>query len=221
VVVHNPAAVELVRKHAPAVRIIEIPHLFQTPPLAHKTDLGLPAGAVLLGLFGHLRESKRVLQVLRTMSRLPVKAHLLVAGNWVSRDLGKAAEPYLQHPRIHRIGFTPEKGFWGLAHATSICINLRYPSAGETSGIGIRLMGIGRAVLATRGPELARFPEGSYLPIEGGLAECSMLDTVLHWLIESPDAVHEIGVAAAKHIAVHHSPESVAALYWQALKEVH
>jgi hypothetical protein len=40
------------------------------------------------------------------------------------------------------------------------CINLRYPAAGETSGIAIRLMGIGKPVLLTDGEVLA-FPEGA------------------------------------------------------------
>ena len=48
------------------------------------------------------------------------------------------------------------------------CINLRYPLGGETSGIAIRLMGIGKPVLVTDGEEYARFPEDACLRIAGG-----------------------------------------------------
>ena len=34
VVVHNPAAAQVVRKHAPGARVIEIPHLYADPPVA-------------------------------------------------------------------------------------------------------------------------------------------------------------------------------------------
>ena len=219
IVVHNAAAAASVRAHVADANVVEIPHLFDPPSDVSPHDLRVPRGTVLFGIFGHLRESKRVLQVLRLWRRLPEPAHLLIAGEWVSRDLAKVVEPLLEHPRIHRVGFTPDREFWSLARRVDACINLRYPSAAETSGIGVRLMGLGRTVLATSGPEMAGYPPGSYLPIEGGLHEAASLELSLHWLLRSPSALRDIGAFAARHIAQCHSPEHVAGLYWQCLRD--
>src|ERR1039458_4380612 len=71
VVVHNPAAAAMVREHTARARIVEIPHLFATPGLPgpaqairYRQTLGIEPGAFLFGLFGYLRESKRLRTVL-------------------------------------------------------------------------------------------------------------------------------------------------------------
>ncbi len=71
IVVHNPAAAQVVREHAPGARIVEIPHLFAPPELPdltatlrYRQQLGIEPGTFLFGLFGYLRESKRVIAIL-------------------------------------------------------------------------------------------------------------------------------------------------------------
>ena len=59
-----------------------------------------------------------------------------------------------QAPGVIRRPYLPESEFWLAAAAVDACINLRYPAAGETSGIAIRLMGIGKPVLVTDSPEM-------------------------------------------------------------------
>ncbi len=98
-----------------------------------------------------------------------------------------------------------------------MCLNLRYPTAGETSGIAIRMMGIGKPVIFTAGEEVSRFPEGACLRIDLGAQEQEMLAGYLVWLASEREASSEIGRRAAGHIAEHHSIEKVAALYWEAL----
>ena len=108
VVVHNPAAAEMVRRHAPGARIVEIPHLFVPPELPSAAQalrfrerLGVPPGAFLFGVFGYLRETKRLLQVLDAFAAVAgdmPPAMLLVAGDFVSSDLERAAARLLRRP---------------------------------------------------------------------------------------------------------------------------
>ena len=75
---------------------------------------------------------------------------LLVAGEFASSDLERSLEPLLSKRHgIVRIGYLPDSDFWLYASAVDACINLRYPPAGETSGIAIRLMGIGKPVVVS------------------------------------------------------------------------
>src|SRR5205814_1892779 len=76
IVVHNPAAAEMVRQHATSAAIHEIPHLFEPPELPARYEserlraqLGVMPHTLLAGVFGHLRESKRILPVVRAFAK--------------------------------------------------------------------------------------------------------------------------------------------------------
>jgi len=222
-IVHNPAAAAIVRDQAPAARIVEIPHLFIRPrlPSLEETErfresLGIARGTLLLGAFGHQRETKRLNVILRAFHRALAKgadARLLIAGAFVSEPFERAVAPQLAHPSILRTGYLPEAEFWRHAAAADVCLNLRYPTAHETSGIAISMMGIGKPVVFTAGEELVRFPENACLRVEAGPTEEATLAEYIVWLASDAEAASEIGMRAERHIANEHAPEQVARQY--------
>ena len=228
VIVHNPAAAAIVKKHAPDARVVEIPHLFVPPEMPAEIDtlrfrdqLGLAPRTLLLGVFGHQRESKRLPVVLRAIKRAwdcGADARLLIAGRFESSDLERSLAGQLSDPRILRVDYLPEKDFWRYAAAVDLCINLRYPTAAETSGIAIRFMGIGKPVVFSSGGEIARIPENACLRVETGPAEEELLASYIFWLARDREAAHEIGRRAVRHISEHHALETVAERYWEVLK---
>ncbi|MBK5293056.1 MAG: glycosyltransferase [Acidobacteriia bacterium] len=227
VVVHNPAAAALVKAHANRTPVVEIPHLFEEPGLARAADVEnwrrpLGPDAFVFGVFGHLRESKRISNILRVFAGLRSQhpwVWLLVAGPMASSDLRRTVEPMLRQPGILRVDYLPEEQFWLHAAAVDVCINLRYPPAGETSGIAIRLMGIGKPVVLTAGQETVRLPETSCIRVEAGLAEEEMLAAYMLWLSHNRVAARQIGQAGRAHILRHHNLESVASRYLDLLGE--
>jgi glycosyltransferase involved in cell wall biosynthesis len=230
VVVHNPRAAVLVQEHARGTTVHEIPHLFALPAelpspsevIRWRAALGVAPSTFLVGVLGHLRESKRLLALLRAFHRARHAADiaLLVAGEFASSDLARSAEPLLRDDAgILRIGYLKERDFWMCASALDACVNLRYPMAGETSGIAIRLMGLGKTVIVSAGEETSRFPESACVRVDPGQAEEEMLTEYLVWLARCPDAARAIGQRAAAHIREHHAPARVAKLYWQALTD--
>jgi glycosyltransferase involved in cell wall biosynthesis len=249
VIVHNPAAAVAVQRHSPETRIFEIPHLFDGPrsegarvegprfegarvegpresvdnveTLRFRNALGLGPRTLLVSVFGHMRESKRLPSIVRAMNRVwdgGADARLLIAGAFASSDLERAAGAWLADPRILRTGYLSENDFWRYAAATDVCINLRFPAAGETSGIAIRLMGIGKAVVFTEGEEIARIPENACLRVDAGEAEEEMLARIIGWLASDREAAVEIGKRAAGHIAREHGIEKVVRQYWEAIR---
>jgi glycosyltransferase involved in cell wall biosynthesis len=228
IIVHNPAAATIVQRHAPHARIIEIPHLFVKPEtpsgvdaLRFRAGLGLGSRTLLVGVFGHQRESKRLPVVLRALQRAwdsGADARLLVAGSFASSDLQRSLAGQLSDPRILRVGYLPESDFWRYAAAVDLCINLRYPTAAETSGIAIRLMGIGKPVAFSDGAEIARFPENACLRVETGPVEEELLADYIAWLARDREAAEQIGRRAAAHISAHHALETVAKRYWEVLR---
>lgn len=218
-IVHNPGAGALVRAHFESARIFEIPHLHRSSAAPSPARLGFPPDAFVFGVFGHLRESKRLLPILRAFERVSgeTSAALLLAGDFASSDLERAARPLLARPRIFHTGYTPEDEFLSYAAACDACISLRYPAAGETSGITIRLMGLGKPVILSSGLETSRFPTAACLRIDSGPAEEEMLAAAMLWLAAQREEAREIGRRAASYIARHHNLDRAATAYREAL----
>jgi len=227
IIVHNPGAAALVRNHRPEANVHIIPHLFDPPQdidpasvLEFRRAAGIPFDSYLLGVFGFLRESKRVFQVLDVSAQLRAanpKIALLVAGEFVSSDLERACLPLLSDPGVYRVPYMSEQDFWTAAMAIDACINLRVPAAGETSGIAIRMMGIGKPVLLTDAVENGNFPPGSFLPVPLGVAERAVLFDYICILATDRVLSGEIGRLASTHIRLEHSVAEVSERYWNLL----
>src|SRR4029077_20988535 len=174
----------------------------------------------VFGIFGYLRESKRVTTALRAFQRVraarPNTAFVL-AGQFVSSDLARPINPMLRQPGVIRLRHLAEGRFWNVGAGTDACINLRYPSAGETSAIAIGLMGMGKPVIVSSREENARYPDSACLRVDSGSAEEEMLAEYMLSLRLLPGLAAEIGRRAAEHIRRWHSVERIAELYWETL----
>jgi glycosyltransferase involved in cell wall biosynthesis len=222
IVVHNPGARRLAETAVPGARVVEIPHFFVPPRLpgaAQETRdrLGIATNEVVVATFGYLRDSKRLGSVLRALDAVRRGRYLLV-GRFVSPDLERALEPALRDPRVVRLGYVSDDDFWRLAEITDICVNLRYPTAGETSGIGIKMMGIGKPVVVTATEENAAFPHLAVVRVDPGEAEVEMLACYLRALAESEEMRRVIGRGATEHITAHHTLEGAAQRYLAVLR---
>ena len=121
---------------------------------------------------------------------------------------------------VVRLPHLSERDFWMAAQAVDACINLRYPPAGETSGIGIRLMGIGKPVMVTDGLECSRFPEDACLRIASGAAERDSLWHHMVLLTSMSGVAGAIGQRGAGYIRAHHRVDQIGKQYWDLLNEL-
>ncbi len=222
VLVHNRSALVIVRRHAPAAQVREVPHLHAprpAPPLRavfeFRRKFGISPNEYLFGVFGHLRESKRLWSVLEATERVPGAA-LILAGDFASPDLRRAFSAHLTpRGRVRWTGYLSEEEFDLCVHAVDACINLKYPAAGETSGVSIRLMGAGKPVILTDSLENAGFPEDVCLRVDAGPAEAKMLACYMAWLIENPTGGRELGRRAREHLEKAHNARAVAEQVWE------
>ena len=145
------------------------------------------------------------------------RTRLLIAGQFVSTDLARAVAPMLDAPGVLRLPYLAEREFWLAARAVDACINLRYPAAGESSGIAVRMMGIGKPVLLTEASESAPFPEDACLRIAAGPAERDSLHHHMVLLTSFAEVARTIGLRGAGHIAAHHRVEQIGKRYWDLL----
>jgi len=124
----------------------------------------------------------------------------------------------LEAKYVRRLGYLAGPDFWPAAQSIDVCINLRFPAAGESSGIMIRMMGLGKPVIVTDGLEVSRLPEHACIRIAPGTGEEHALEQSLLWLRQFQHHGRAIGEAAQVHVRQWHSLDRVADLYWDALR---
>ena len=225
VIVHNPAAREAVRQVAPEADIYEIPHFAEIlqqmtdrERVAVRADLGLREAELLISCFGFQRPSKRLRSLLRAADRLGCAHRVLVAGEFVSSDYERSLTAWLESDTVIRRPYLSEDELQRLIGATDICVNLRWPAAGESSGVAMRAMGLGVPVAVTAGLETSEFPDTAVVRIDPGVAEEDMLAESLQLLAGNPELRSAIGLAGREHLRRVHGMERVIGLYREAIE---
>jgi len=221
VIVHNRAAAGEVLRHSGgrAVPVEVIPHLMAPAPEPRQQRIAvlreryaIAPSEFVLGVFGHLRPTKRVAAILRAFQAARAgrgrQLRLVIAGEPVSREWDDAFD--WRQPGVIRLGFLPGETFWDWAHLVDAGVNLRYPSSAETSGIALRLMAAGKPVIVSAGEEWSGMPEGAVVPIAGGLSEQDELCFWMERLAVERAWCRTLGAAARAHLERVHAPRAVA-----------
>jgi glycosyltransferase involved in cell wall biosynthesis len=146
-----------------AAPVLVIPHAAPTPSPRARADerarLGIPRGAFVVATLGIVAPSKRTEAVLAAAGALPpdVRSRTLVAV--VGPDPGGAARRWEEARRLGTgvgavwTGRVHADDFRGWARAADVCVQLRHPTRGETSGALLHGLAAGTAcVVPDRGP---------------------------------------------------------------------
>lgn len=234
VLVHGEAARRTVLDHQPEAEVAVIPHLNLEDPANtpdkgmrdryRRQSLGLRSSDFLIGVYGHLRETKRIGSVLAALDVLRergVPVRLLVSGSFASDDYERAIRPRLeQHEAVLLRGATAEEEFRLLIAAADVCVNLKYPSVGESSGIAVRAMALGVPVLLSEGSEAESFPAGTFVPVRAGPSELPSLVESLAWLARDSRARQTIASNALADCRARRDPRDVCAKLWNWLESL-
>ena len=228
-IVHNPAARRAVQDtaHAAATstHVTQIPHFVDLPALLDESErqavrrsLGISDGEVVVSCFGFLRPAKRLRSLVDAAEAVSLPLRLLLVGEFSSPEYQAALAPRLKQSHVTRIPYVDESEFLRLASATDISVNLRHPSAGETSGMTMRMMALGKATIVTRGDETAAFPTDAVIRVDAGEPETEMLAHYLCLLAQHPELRSVLGNSARRYLAEHHSLDKVSAQYVEVLR---
>ena len=154
-IVHSQTVEDAARSRGYAGPIYRIPHPAWPKP-AIVTDAALSGvSGPIFGAFGHLNTAKRVPQLVEAFARVVEQqpdAKLLLVGT-ASEEIhidDRLAEIERTHPgAVIRLPYVDETRLWNLLAACDVCVCLRYPTMGETSGIAIRALVCGRPLIVS------------------------------------------------------------------------
>ena len=167
VLVHSEWAAAVVREENPGLRVRAVPMGVPLPPpadpeagLAMRRRLGLPEDAPVVGSFGFQTPIKRTALAAAALAAPGLeRVHLLVVGEEApGTGVLAAAHRAGVAARVHLTGYLPFADFAGAIAAVDLCLNLRYPTAGETSASLLRVMAAGRAAVVSDYAQFAELP---------------------------------------------------------------
>ena len=218
VVVHSRYVERRARELGYAGPIWHIPHPAWPAPRTRPVDLG--AGTVV-GCLGHLNETKRIPQLIdafRLVHQRHPEARLLLVG---------AASPRLDleerlaglEDAVLRVDHVDEQRFFDLMAVCDVCVNLRAPTMGETSGSAIRALSLGLPLVVSDVGWFAELPGDVALKVPVDQYEVETLARVLELLVAEPDVRAAMRAAALEYVRREHDLEHVADLYAAALEQ--
>jgi glycosyltransferase involved in cell wall biosynthesis len=207
VIVHSDWAAQFVRRENATVPVYVIPHFCDSSVdpveregriLATRDQLGISKEAFVISHFGFVTESKQLSLLIRIALLLQEKLdlHLLIAGAG-SRDLLLTEKSSLSSLRNKTIvDHLPEQMLNDSILASNLVSLLRYPSNGETSGIGARCVAMGRPVVCFDYYAYSDFPRdvSVHIPVDTFNAEAAA--GAISAAIASPDFVKKREAAA-------------------------
>jgi len=228
VLVHSAWAAGVIREEVPDVRVRAIAMGIPLPPQpdpqigrALRRRFGLPEGAPVLGSFGFQTPIKRTAAVIRALAAPGLEqVHLLVVGEVSPMvDLAGEARRAGVAERVHVTDFLPYDDFEAAIAAVDLCLNLRYPTAGETSASLLRVMALGCPAIVSDYAQFAELPDSAALKVPLGDAEAEVLTARLRELLAHPERLREMGAAAREHVRTRHDPEVAAEDVTVAIRE--
>jgi glycosyltransferase involved in cell wall biosynthesis len=220
-IVHSRYVERLARADGFDRSIFQVPHPAWAPP---PLDPSAVDGEPLIGCFGYLNVNKRIPQLLEAFAALRRRhpgARLLLVGAAAERfDLERRLERLglAGSDAVHREDYVDEPRMWSLMDACDICVNLRSPTMGETSGSAIRVLSLGKPLVVSDVGWFAELPDDVVLKIPVDDHETRTLEAALELLATRPDARTALGAAAREHVAREHGLARVSERYAEAIE---
>jgi len=230
VLVHDPHSAEFLRARYPGVPIHVAPSgapiRDDSTRTAIRARLDWNDGNVVFGVFGSLVGIKRVTVAVLAFAEIRRRwpqARLIIAGHAGSQGVVAGVRQMIAQLGVSdsvHLALSPEKDeFEELITASDAVVNLRWPTAGETSAVMMRALGAGRPVITSDLPQYRHLDDGFCWKIPTDSArEAERLYTALERGVCWPEELRAAGLEARDFVARQASWPVAAAAYVQALE---
>lgn len=228
VVTHSPSSAAWVRRLVPEAETRVIP---MGVPLVRPADSAeararldiAPDSFVILSL-GRVNPFKRMPAVFGAVRRLADEISnvlvLIVGGDSPNYDVPRLARFAGVERYIRRLGYVPDADLPDLFAASDCCVNLRYPTAGETSAAVLRLMSAGLPTIVTDTGAFSDLPDDAVLKVPPNAFEGEILVAYLRALATNVAFRRAIGANARAFVEREHTMRRATEGYLDLLSDV-
>jgi glycosyltransferase involved in cell wall biosynthesis len=228
VVTHSPSSVAWIERLVPGARTyvvpMGVPAVEPADPVAARAALDIPPEAFVILSLGRVNPFKRIPSVFRAVRRLaeeqPNVLMLIVGGDSPNYDVPRLARYARVEQQVRRLGYVPDDALPALFAAADVCINLRHPTAGETSAAVLRLMSAGLPTVVTETGAFADLPDDAVLKVPPDAFEGELLTTYLRALATNEPLRRAVGANARTFVLREHTMRRAAEGYLDVLRDV-
>jgi len=173
----------------------------------------------VIGCFGYLNRAKRIPELLEAFERLRARFPdaLLVLGGSTAPDL-KLDEAVQEG--VLRLEHLDEPTLWRNLAACDVVVSLRSPTMGETSGMVVRALSLGKPLAVSNVGWFSELPDSVAVKVPVDEWEAVTLAGVLEQLASDDALRQRMGDAATVAARTEHDIGHVANLYVKALEEI-
>jgi glycosyltransferase involved in cell wall biosynthesis len=174
----------------------------------------------VIACIGYLNAAKRVPQLLEAFGRVRRRfpdALLVLAGS-AAPDV--QLEPERLGDGVLRLDHVEERALWQLLADCDVCVSLRWPTMGETSGMAVRALSLGTPLVASDVGWFSELPDSVAAKVPVDDLEVETLAAVLELLAEDDALRRKMSAAAVEYIRREHDVGRVVDLYVAALEEM-
>jgi glycosyltransferase involved in cell wall biosynthesis len=230
VIVHDPYSADFLRARYPGAQVHAVP---SGAPVRDDSEragirekLGWTDDHVVIGVFGSLVGIKRVTVAVLAFAEIRRRwpqARLVIAGHAGSQGVVAGVRQTIAQLAVAEsvhLALSPEKQeFEELITATDVVVNLRWPTAGETSAVMMRAFGAGRAVISSDLPQYRHLDDAFCWKVPTDSAqEAEQLYSALERAVCWPEEVRAAGLEARDFVWHKASAPVAAAAYVEALQ---
>lgn len=216
VIVHSDFAKQMIRGMIPEKPVAYIPlHTldirddYEENYKNCREKLQIPKGRLVLGSFGFAtrpKQNREIVEALAYVRERGLDFVFYIVGDVQDEGIRAAVEKYHLEENVVITGFTDTEEFDTYMGACDICLNLRFPTCGESSASLHRMLGLGKAIIVTDIGTFRDYPEAIAKKVPPGEGSVAEIARVILELAENPEtlkAMQKAGVAyAGKHFRI-------------------
>ncbi|WP_441908414.1 glycosyltransferase [Paenibacillus sp. MCAF9] len=211
IIVHSDYAKKLLLQKDIKRNVKKIPHYARIKDIDNTDDirrrLSIDENKIVISAFGHIHETKRILPILKAyknISEFNDQTILYLVGK-PSPSIKNEVERYIQDNnlsnKVNITGYTNLDEFEDYIDITDICLNLRYPYNGETSGSLMRILSKGKCSIVNDLGSFSEVPDECCVKLKSPemlteLDEIEMITEKLKELVYNPELILSIGTNA-------------------------
>ncbi len=229
VLVHNAFAARCIAASRPAATVLRAPLICD--PRARVSDAArtaalraqwrIPDDAFVIAAFGQIDESRQINALLTALAavrrRLPNTIGLLVGAAVPLFDLPARLAASGQAAHVRAVGRVSLDDFFAAFDLADVAVNLRDPTAGETSATAIQLLGRGVPLIVSDAGAYAELPDAATIKVATGAVQLEQLTRALLALAVDKSMRGSMRDAAHTYVTETHRPDQAVAAYLSAI----
>lgn len=187
----------------------------------------LPNDCVIFSSFGFVSRAKRIHLVLEAIKELKKKYRnimYLIVGEEEKGvyEISQLIKKEGLHDCCQYIGFVNLDEFKEYIKISDVCINLRYPTQGETSASLLRILGYGKPAIVTNIGTFSEFPDSivKKISFNNEIDECKDIVRTMQFFLDNPSEIKKMGQSALTYVKDRHSVSITAQRYIEAIENL-